>query len=212
MPKDLILVEDVEQYLYQLLPERDAVFQEMEASAKLRNIPIVGPAVGRLLMQLARMIGARKIFEMGSAIGYSTIWLAHAIPPGQGMVYYTDSSQNNADEAKEYVERAGVSDRINIRVGNALELIDEVEGDFDLIFNDVDKHYYPQAFLKAASRLRRGGALIADNALWSGRVARDDDDHSTVAIREYNRLVYSAPDLFTTILPLRDGVAVSYKL
>jgi predicted O-methyltransferase YrrM len=97
-------------------------------------------------------------------------------------------------------------------VGNSLELIDEVEGDFDLIFNDVDKHYYPQVFLKAASRLRRGGALVADNVLWSGRVAREDDDDSTLAIREYNRLIYAAPDLYTTIVPLRDGVAVSYKL
>ncbi|MBI4469279.1 MAG: O-methyltransferase [Acidobacteria bacterium] len=212
MPEGPILAEDVERYLYQLLPERDDVLRRMEVVALKRRIPIVGPAVGRLLLQLARMIGAKRIFEMGSAIGYSTIWLAHSIPPGQGLVYYTDGSRKHADEAQGNFQRAGVADRVRIMVGNSLELIDEVEGDFDLIFNDVDKHFYPQVFLKAASRLRRGGALVTDNVLWSGRVARDDDDDSTLAIREYNRLIYAAPDLYTTIVPLRDGVAVSYKL
>ncbi len=212
MSKDTILVEDVERYLYQMLPEREDVLRQMELVAKKRNIPIVGPAVGRLLLQIARMIGARKIFEMGSAIGYSTIWLAHAIPPGGGVIYYTDGSQKIADEAEGYIRKAGVADRVKIMVGNALELIDQVEGDFDLIFNDVDKHYYPQVFMKASSRVRRGGVLLADNVLWSGRVAREDDDDLSVAIREYNRLSYEAPDLFTTIVPLRDGVAISYKL
>lgn len=211
MPKGLILVEEVERYLYRLLPEREEVLRQMEIAAKKRNIPIVGPAVGRLLLQIARMIGARKIFEMGSAIGYSTIWLAHALPPG-GAIYYTDGSEKNAQEAESYFRRAGVADRVKVMVGNALELIDRVEGEFDLIFNDVDKHYYPQVFMKAATRLRRGGALVADNVLWGGRVALEDDDDSTVAIREYNRLIYAAPDLLTTIVPLRDGVAISYKL
>lgn len=211
MLKEMILVEDVERYLYKLLPERDEVLRQMEVIAKKRNIPIVGPAVGRLLLQTARMVSAKRIFEMGSAIGYSTIWLAHAVPLG-GVVYYTDASTKNAEEADGYFQKAGVADRVKIMIGNALELIDRVEGEFDLIFNDVDKHYYPQVFMKAASRVRRGGILLADNVLWSGRVAREEDDDATLAIREYNRLIYSAPDFFTTIVPLRDGVAISYKL
>ncbi len=211
MPQDLIIVEDVARYLYQLLPERSEVLRRMEVVAHKRDIPIVGPAVGRLLFQLARMVEARKIFEMGSAIGYSTTWFAYALPPG-GVVYYTDANPKNAEEATAYFHKAGVADKVKVLVGNALELIDQVEGDFDVIFNDVDKHYYPQVFMKTASRLRRGGVLVADNVLWSGRVAREDDDDNTVAIREYNRLVYAAPDLFTTVLPLRDGVGISYKL
>jgi predicted O-methyltransferase YrrM len=157
------------------------------------------------------MIGARRIFEMGSAIGYSTIWLALAVPE-DGIVYYTDGDPTNAREALGYFQRAGVADRVRILVGDALKLLDQVEGEFDLIFNDVDKHQYPDVFRKAVPRLRRGGLLVADNVLWGGRVARGESDPDTSAIREFNRLIFSAPDLLTTIVPLRDGVSVSLKL
>jgi len=206
-----ILYEDVARYLESLTPGRLDVLLEQEAVARERRIPIVGPIVGRLLHQLARMIGARRIFEMGSAIGYSTIWLALAVPE-DGVVYYTDGDPANAREALGYFQRAGVADRIRILVGDALELLDRVEGEFDLIFNDVDKHQYPDVFRKAVPRLRRGGLLVADNVLWGGRVARGETDPNTSAIREFNRLIFSASDLLTTIVPLRDGVSVSLKL
>jgi caffeoyl-CoA O-methyltransferase len=206
-----ILYEDVAQYLESLTPERPDVLLEQEAVAHKRRIPIVGPVVGRLLHQLARMIGARRIFEMGSAIGYSTIWLALAVPE-DGVVFYTDGDPANAREALGYFQRAGVADRVRILVGDALELLDRVEGEFDLIFNDVDKHQYPDVFRKAVPRLRRGGLLVADNVLWGGRVARGETDPNTSAIREFNRLIFSASDLLTTIIPLRDGVSVSLKL
>src|SRR5215472_16481484 len=105
--------KDVEQYIYDSLPPRDKVLREMEAQAKQRNIPIVGPAVGRLLYQLAQISGAQRIFEMGSAIGYSTIWWARAVGDG-GRVIYTDGDPKNAKEARGYFERAGVADRISI--------------------------------------------------------------------------------------------------
>jgi len=206
-----ILYEDVARYLESLTPDRLDVLLEQEDVARERRIPIVGPIVGRWLHQLARMIGARRIFEMGSAIGYSTIWLALAVPE-DGIVYYTDSDPTNAREALGYFRRAGVADRIRILVGDALKLLDQVEGEFDLIFNDVDKHQYPDVFRKAVPRLRRGGLLVADNVLWGGRVARGETDRETVAIREFNRLLFSSPDLMTTIVPLRDGVSVSLKL
>jgi caffeoyl-CoA O-methyltransferase len=206
-----ILYEDVAQYLESLTPERLDVLLEQEAVAHKRRIPIVGPVVGRLLHQLARMIGARRIFEMGSAIGYSTIWLALAVPE-DGVVFYTDGDPANAREALGYFQRAGVADRVRILVGDALELLDRVEGEFDLIFNDVNKHQYPDVFRKAVPRLRRGGLLVADNVLWGGRVARGETDPNTSAIREFNRLIFSASDLLTTIIPLRDGVSVSLKL
>ncbi len=206
-----ILDEDVARYLESLTPDRLDVLLEQEDMARKRRIPIVGPIVGRWLHQLAHMIGARRIFEMGSAIGYSTIWLALAVPE-DGIVYYTDSDPTNAREALRYFRRAGVADRIRILVGDALELLDQVEGEFDLIFNDVDKHQYPDVFRKAVPRLRRGGLLVADNVLWGGRVARGETDRETVAIREFNRLLFSSSDLLTTIIPLRDGVSVSLKL
>jgi len=200
----------VEDYLYSMLPARDAVLTQMEAEAAKRKIPIVGPAVGRILHQLALMIGAKTIFEMGSAIGYSTIWWARAVGEG-GLVFYTDGDRKNADEARGYFDRSGVASRINVATGDALELLSEHKQEFDIIFNDVDKEDYPRAFRLAVPRLRKGGLFVTDNVLWSGRVAQKNQDSRTKAILEFNRLVYSSPDLFTTILPIRDGVAVAIK-
>ena len=165
-----ITLQSVEQYMYRLLPPRDAVLADMERVAEKNDVPIVGPAVGRLLYQLARFVNAGRVFEMGSAIGYSTIWWARGLRRG-GKVYYTDGSSANAAQAEGYLQKAGVRDRVEILVGNALDLIDQVEGEFDIVFNDVDKHDYPEVFRKAAGRIRVGGLLVADNVLWSGRVA-----------------------------------------
>src|SRR5437879_1452416 len=154
MPKDSdkprwmmhgITSEPVENYLYSLLPARDEVLLEMETAAAKRNIPIVGPAVARILHQLALMIGAKNVFEMGSAIGYSTIWWARAVGEG-GRVIYTDGDPKNAEQARRYFERAGVAERIIIKTGDALELLSEQKQQFDVIFNDVDKEDYPRVF------------------------------------------------------------------
>src|SRR5438309_3491196 len=147
---------EIERYIYEILPERDAVLQEIEREAEKRDIPIVGPAVGRLLFQYARLMNAKKIFEMGSAVGYSTIWWARAAGEA-GEVFYTDGSQKNADEAGRYFHSAGVESRIQIHVGDALELLSRQQQEFDIIFNDVDKEYYPQVLDLVAPRLRRGG-------------------------------------------------------
>ncbi|HKP87722.1 MAG TPA: O-methyltransferase [Blastocatellia bacterium] len=203
--------KDVERYMQDILPARDEVLAEIEGQADRRDIPIIGPAVARVLYQYARVIGARRVFEMGSAIGYSTIWLARAVGSG-GKVYYTDSSEENAEEARRYFERAGVADRIEILIGDSINLIDTLEGEFDLIFNDVDKDQYPHAFHKAVPRVRSGGLFITDNALWYGRVAREDADKYTAGVREFNRLIYSSKELYPTILPMRDGVAVCLKI
>lgn len=206
-----ITAEPVETYLYSVLPERDEVLNEIERQAADRDIPIVGPAVGRFLHQLALISGAKSIFEMGSAVGYSTIWWARAVGE-DGRVVYTDGDRKNADEARGYFERAGVANRITIKVGDALELLSEQKQEFDIIFCDVDKEDYPRAFRVALPRLRKRGLFIADNALWSGKVAQKNPrDASTKAIVEFNRLLYASSDLFTTILPIRDGVAVAVK-
>jgi len=206
-----ITTEPVETYLYSLLPARDQVIAEMEEEANRRNIPIVGPAVGRVLYQLALISRAKTVFELGSAIGYSTVWWAHAVG-AKGQVVYTDSDQKNAEQAKGYFERAGVSGRISIQVGDALELLSEAKQQFDIIFCDVDKEAYPRAFRAALPRLRRGGLLVADNVLWSGRVAeKSPSEATTKAIQEFNRLLYSSKELFPTILPIRDGLAVAVK-
>ncbi|HYR90245.1 MAG TPA: O-methyltransferase [Terriglobia bacterium] len=207
-----ITIQPVEEYMYGLLPARDAVLVEMERNAKKNNVAIVGPAVGRLLYQLARSLNAGRVFEMGSAIGYSTIWWARAIKPG-GKVYYTDGSSANAAQAEDYTKRAGVRDRIEILVGNSLDLIDQVKGDFDVVFNDVDKHYYPEVFRKAAGRVRVGGLLVTDNVLWSGRVAdKSVKDRDTAGVRSFNKMLYADERYYTTIIPLRDGVAIGLRV
>ena len=203
---------EVEKYFYGLLPKRDAVLQEMEEQASKRSIPIIGPAVASVLYQYARLINARKIFELGSAIGYSTIWWARAVGEG-GEVFYTDGDRKKADEASGYFRRAGLEGRIKIGVGDALELLSEQKQEFDIIFNDVDKEDYPRVLHLVKARLRRGGLFITDNVLWSGKVTeKDPQEESTRGIQEFNRKLYSMQDFFTTILPLRDGVAVSMRL
>jgi caffeoyl-CoA O-methyltransferase len=205
-----ITIPEVEDYLYALLPPRDEVLREMEADAAKNDVPIVGPAVARVLYQLAVISRAKTIFEMGSAIGYSTIWWARAVGEG-GRVIYTDGDRETSEKARRYFERAGVSKRIVVRVGDALEILSEEKEPYDIIFNDVDKVDYPRVLRLAVPRLKSGGLFITDNVLWSGKVARPNPDEQTRAILEFNRLMYESKELFTTILPIRDGVSVCIK-
>lgn len=205
-----ITVPEVEDYLYDMLPPRDEVLTEMEADAAKNDYAIVGPAVARVLYQLAVISGARKVFEMGSAIGYSTIWWARGVGEG-GRVIYTDGDPKRADKARRYFERAGVSKRIVVRVGDALEILSEEKEPYDIIFNDVDKTDYPRVFRLALPKLKSGGLFVADNVLWSGKLRNPNPDEKTRAILEFNRLIFESKDLFTTILPIRDGVAVCVK-
>jgi caffeoyl-CoA O-methyltransferase len=208
---DGVTTEPVDDYLYSMLPKRDEVLSEMEIYAAKHDVPIVGPAVARVLQQLAMMINAKNVCELGSAIGYSTIWWARAVGEG-GRVVYTDGDSHNAELARAYFDRAKVSKRIAIHTGDALEFLSEQRQEFDVIFNDVDKEDYPRVLRLVPSRLRKGGLFITDNVLWSGRVAQKKAaDTRTKAIVEFNRLLCNSPEFFTTILPIRDGVAVALK-
>jgi predicted O-methyltransferase YrrM len=201
----------VDDYLYSMLPKRDEVLTEMEDYATEHKIPIVGPAVARVLQQLAMMINAQSVFELGSAIGYSTIWWAQAVGD-QGNVIYTDGDSKNAHRARDYFTRAGVSKRITLHTGDALEFLSEQKREFDIIFNDVDKEDYPRVLRLVAPRLRKGGLFVTDNVLWSGRVAeKNPKDASTKAILEFNRKLCDSKEFYTTILPIRDGLAVAVK-
>jgi predicted O-methyltransferase YrrM len=208
---DLATAGPVDDYMYSLLPKREPVLQEMEDYASKHDIPIVGPAVARVLQQLALAINAKTVFELGSAIGYSTIWWAQAVGE-KGRVIYTDGDPKNAERARGYFDRAGVSNRITLHTGDALEVLSEQKQQFDVIFNDVDKEDYPRVLRLIPPRLRKGGLFITDNVLWSGRVAEKNPKESrTKAILEFNRLLYNSGDFFTTILPIRDGLAVALK-
>jgi len=201
----------VDDYLYSMLPKREEVLAEMEEYAAERNIPIVGPAVARVLQQLALMINAQTVFELGSAIGYSTIWWAQAVGE-KGQVVYTDGDSKNAERARSYFDRVGVTNRITLHTGDALEVLSEQKQQYDIIFNDVDKEDYPRVLRLVSPRLRKGGLFITDNVLWSGRVAeKNPKDATTKAILEFNRLLYNSADFYTTMLPIRDGLAVALK-
>jgi len=201
----------VDDYLYSMLPKRDEVLAEMEEYAGKHNVPIVGPAVARVLQQLASMINAKTVFELGSAIGYSTLWWAQAVGK-TGRLIYTDGDSKNAERARRYFDRAGVSSRITLHTGDALEFLSEQKEQFDVIFNDVDKEDYPRVLRLVSPRLRKGGLFITDNVLWSGRVAqKNPKEAQTKAILEFNRQLYNSAEFFTTILPIRDGLAVALK-
>jgi caffeoyl-CoA O-methyltransferase len=203
---------ELDRYMTGLLPSRHPVIVKMEEEARTRDIPIVGPAVATLLTVLARSIGARRVFELGSAIGYSTAFFAAAVGP-DGRVFYTDGSEKNAREARGYLERLGLAVRVEMRVGEAIGILEAASGNFDLVFIDIDKEGYPAALEAAAPRVRPGGYLLADNVLWSGRVVDDSArDPATEGIREFNRRLFARPDFSSVIVPLRDGVAIARKL
>ncbi len=197
-------------YLSSLLPPRDSVLAEMEKEAERRNIPIVGPVVAAFLSQLATMTGAKRIFELGSAIGYSTLWWARAAGE-TGEVFYTERDPALSREAAEYFDRAGVAGRIRLMPGDAIAAFQSTPGDFDLIFCDLDKPRYPEALRLAAPRLRPGGLFIADNVLWKGKVAGPDSDPQTAAMREITRQAYALPGFSVSVLPLRDGILLARK-
>jgi predicted O-methyltransferase YrrM len=205
----MIVNPEIERYMYGLLPPRDPVLAEMEQVAERRNIPIIGPAVARVLAQLVMISGAKRIFELGSAIGYSTIWLARAAGPG-AEVHYTDGSAENAAEARGYIERAGLSASIHVHVGDALSVLSETPGQFDFIFNDIDKEGYPAVLQAVPSRLKRGGIFATDNTLWYERVLNPAEP-SDRAVIEFNRKLYESAQFFTTLLPLRDGLSVAVR-
>lgn len=171
----------------------------------------MGPLVGRLLELCVRLVGARRILELGSGFGYSALWLVRGLERG-GSLLCVDGSAENAALAAETFRRAGIAERVGFEVADALAVLDRTPGPFDLIFNDIDKEQYPAALPKIVPRLRRGGLLLTDNLLWGGRVATEEPPaSSTLAIGEYTRLLYASPELLTVIVPLRDGVGVSLR-
>jgi caffeoyl-CoA O-methyltransferase len=204
-----LVQQDIDRYLTRWAASDDPVIGAMEQLAAERGFPIVGPQVGRLLLTLARSIEARRVLELGSGFGYSAWWFATAVGP-EGHVVLTEGSQENADLANGFLDRAGLADRVEIRVGDGLEIAREYDGRFDIVFNDIDKHDYPRALPIALERLRPGGLFITDNMLWQGLVLEESDpDASTRGVQELTRALYAHSNLDTVILPIRDGVSVS---
>jgi len=212
-----IVNSKIENYLGNLYGKRHEVLKEMEGEARRLDFPIVGPLVGKLLYQLAKMVDARRIFEMGSGYGYSAFWWASAMSDGSsgcngGEIFLTEKSEENRKKGEAYLKRARLSKYARYSVGDALEIIDGALGEFDIIFIDIEKRQYPVALEKAVKKIRRGGLLVVDNVLWSGKVVRKKGDLSTEAIKDFNQKLFSMEEFASSIVPVRDGVAVAFKL
>jgi caffeoyl-CoA O-methyltransferase len=206
-----IVNPDIETYMATLQARHDeSVLLEMEAEGKERDFPIVGRNVGVTLEVLARSIGARRVMELGSGFGYSAYWFARAVGAG-GEVHCTDGDPDNAAKAETYLSRADLWDRVTYHVGDAVEQLATLDGDFDIVYDDIDKHGYPDAWRAARDRIRVGGLYICDNVLWSGRVLEENPDRNTAAILEHNGLIAGDDRFLSTIVPTRDGVFVALR-
>ena len=199
----------IDRYLHELANPQDPILREMEVLAAERSFPIVGPAVGQLLFVVARALRARRVIELGSGFGYSAYWFAQAMGPGSSVIL-TEGDEQRAADAASFLERGGMSDRAQIEVGDGLEIIDRIGGEFDIVFNDIDKKDYPRVLDKAAAALRPGGLLICDNMLWFGTVIDDTaDDPPARGIKEFTRLLYDSEEFDTVLIPIRDGITIS---
>ncbi len=201
----------IDAYLDTLVSGEDGLISEMEELAREQSIPIVGRQVGSFLYQLAITINAKRIFELGSAFGYSAYWFAKAVGK-EGQVYFTDLSKDNIVLARDFIGRMGLEDIININFGDGSVILDETAGEFDIIFNDMEKEDYPHVIDKAYSKLRSGGLFITDNVLWHGRVISEDKSPATEGVRKFTELLMSHKGFYTTIVPMRDGLSISVKL
>lgn len=208
-----IVAPEIERYMATLAAGDDEpVLLEMEALADSEGFPIIGRLCGRTLEVLARAIGARRIFEMGSGFGYSAYWFARATG-ADGEIHLTDTDAGNETKALDFLSRAGLDGPISYHVAPAFDAFDEVAGEFDIVYCDIDKDGYPEAWKRARARVRVGGFFICDNVLWSGRVAQAaEGDAWTEAIQELNELIATDPDYRSTIVPTRDGVVVALRV
>jgi len=204
----------IETYLRSLQDRRDdPVLLEMEAEGARRHFPIVGRTVGVTLELLARSIEARRVFELGSGFGYSAYWFARAVGE-DGEVHCTDGDPANERAAAAYLARAGLWGRVRYHVGDAVTALGETDGSFDVVYCDIDKAGYPDAWRAARDRIRTGGLYLCDNVLWSGRVPADGEapDDVTEAIREHNAAIAADEAFVASILPIRDGVMAALRV
>jgi caffeoyl-CoA O-methyltransferase len=209
--KATILLPQQEDYLERLLPPRDPLLREMEDQAAREDIPISDPEVGRLLSILARAMGARLVLEIGTAIGYGTVCLARGAP--EARVVSIDTDVQRLAVARRYLERAGVAERVELIEGAALEVLNGLQGPFDLVYLDAVKTEYRRYLDQVLPKLRVGGLVVCDNLLWSGRVAEPlAGDRDADALRSFNGYLMMHPQLQAVVLPVGDGLGVATKL
>lgn len=208
-----ISYDKVQDYLASLVPPREPELQKMEEYAEKKGFPIIGPACGYYCYQLARMVNAKSVFELGSGYGYSTAWFAKAVREnGGGVVHHTVWDEDLSKRARGHLSVLGSEDVVEFHIAEAVATLRQTDGPFDIIFNDIDKEGYPESLPIIKEKLRHGGLLIIDNMIWHGQIL-DPNNHesSTEAIRRFTRDVTTDLDWIVSLIPARDGMIVAYK-
>ena len=201
----------INNYLRKLTPASHPVLADMEQYAAKHGFPIIGPLTARVLQQLVILTEAKRIFEMGSGYGYSAISMA-LVMRGGGTIECTETDKENIARGRKHAQAARVGRKIIWHEGDALESMRKAKGKYDIIFCDVDKEQYPAALGIAWPKLRKGGVMVTDNALWSARVVTEKPPKpATAGILEFNRVIYAFPDALCTLQPLRDGLMLAVK-
>jgi predicted O-methyltransferase YrrM len=209
-----IVYDAVQEYLTSLVPPREPELQKMEDYAEKQGFPIIGPVCGYYCYQLARMINATSVFELGSGYGYSTAWFGKAVKEnGGGLVHHTVWEEDLSQRARGHLSALGLADLVEFHVAEAVETLRQTQGPFDIIFNDIDKEGYPDSLPVIKEKLKHGGLLIIDNMIWHGQIL-DPNDHqrSTEAIRRFTRDITTDLDWIVSLIPARDGMIVAYKI
>ena len=185
----------------------------MEAEAARTNFPIIGPASGHFCYLMARLLGATTVFELGSGFGYSTAWFARAVQEnGGGIVHHVVWDADLSARAQKHLTALGLRHLVEFHVGEAVAILRDAAGPFDLIFNDIDKAGYPDSLPVIARKLRQGGLMIVDNLLWHGRVLDPSDQTAdTAGVRQLTRLVTTDPGWTASIVPIRDGILLARR-
>jgi len=207
----------VSAYLGALRKEPHPQLAVIDREGRAEGLPLVYPDTGALLHTLARASGARRILEIGTAIGYSTLWMATALP-ADGALITMEYDAGRAGRARDHFAAAGYADRISVIVGDATRFLHKVGGPFDLIFQDSDKKLYEPMLDRLIELVRPGGLLIADNILWNGEVIpgyvanKKYSEEDTAAIVSFSQRLSGDPRLYTSFLQVGDGVSVSVRL
>ncbi|GAC1422117.1 MAG: O-methyltransferase [Candidatus Velthaea sp.] len=202
-------------YLTRLHREPQPLLLELEQQGSQDGIPSIDRASGRLLSTLVHAMMANRILEIGTAYGYSTLWMALALPPA-GHIWTIDPDVGRTEVAHSYFQRAGVADKVDIINQPALEVLEMwSQRNLDIIFIDADKTEYEQYLEMAIPMLKRSGLVIVDNLLWSGEAAAEsafDDSAETKAIREFSKVFLQHPQLDATIIPIGDGIGIGARI
>ena len=211
-----IVHPNVERYLASLLPERPSIFHEIEAHAQIHHVPIIGPVEGHFLYLLACSNGAHRVLELGTATGYSCLWLARAVGSNGGQVTTIEANAERARLARENIARADTNQSVQVIEGEALETISTLSGPYDFIFVDIlrgvsDPDFAPSILTTCVPLLASGGIMAADNALAMGQVMGKSAAPDIIGLQRFIEDATNHPDLETMIIPLRDGILVSRK-